>query len=152
VAVLSGCDASEPGGDAWLELGWGEPFQPFEDGDALALTIGSQGARMFPLAVRTGGLDPSGDKGASEGAMLDVLLSVETSAADSPFEVAVDAVPVDLREQADGTRLFYYVPLIVEETDAAALIERRADLDAEIVLGARSASFSTRVVLQGVSP
>jgi hypothetical protein len=153
-AMSAGCTGSSARDDVegWIELGWGDPFEPLDDGDALAMTIGSQGARMFPVAVRAGGFALERDKDAADVATVDVILTPHPEPAAFPdIEFVVEAMPVDLREQDDGTWLFYYVPLIVDDmVDVSRLVEQSADLEAEIHLRARSASFFTHVVLQEV--
>ncbi len=145
-SFVAGCrDTDDP---LWMELGWDEPFAPLRDGHVLQMRIGSQGARMFPVALRTSGIVSDSGKTADDIPTLDATLARERAQGTETI-VVIDAMPLDLRPDPDGTSTFYYVPLIPADAIATEDLSGPAILEASLEIEDRYASFTVRVELRG---
>ena len=122
----------------FLEVGFGETdFTPIEDGGELRVVWGAQGAAMFPMPIRAGGItvpDDPGDYTDERAPILDVSLDVEGEEAGfcGHFKCVAN-YPMSFDVLEDGTLQFLYVRVIMPDgVDVMELDGKSAHLVVEL--------------------
>lgn len=137
-------DSEDDSGDSeddvvgFLEVGFGETeFTPLEDGGELRVVWGTQGAAMFPMPIRAGGItvpDDPRDYTDDRAPILDAILDIEGEPTGycghfkcvSNYTMSFDLMP-------DGTLEFLYVRVTMPNSaDVASLNGKAAHLRVEL--------------------
>ena len=122
----------------FLEVGFGETdFTPIEDGGELRVVWGAQGAAMFPMPIRAGGItvpDDPRDYTDPLAPLLDVTLDIE---GEEPGYCGhfkcVSNYPMSFDVRQDGTLEFLYIRVIMPDgVDVQSLDGKAARLEVEL--------------------